>query len=222
MKYQVYVHTFPNNKKYVGLSTMENINQRWENGYGYKTQKLMYRAILKYGWKNIKHTVYQCDTEKEMKYLERYLISYYQTRDRRYGYNLAEGGQSGPKGIPAVNRRAVDQYDRQGNFIRTWESMGAIEEELNYHHSHISACVNKKRLTAYNFYWFYANETPVFKTFRTRRKVRQYDLNGNFIAEYKNCAEAARSLGKNNNVLIAACCNKKFKTAYNYIWKYEC
>lgn len=49
MKYQVYIHTFPNNKKYVGLSTLENINQRWANGRGYRTQKLMYRAVLKWG-----------------------------------------------------------------------------------------------------------------------------------------------------------------------------
>lgn len=221
MKYQVYVHTFPNNKKYVGLTSLE-VNQRWQGGRGYKNQKLMYRAILKYGWKNINHTVYQCDTEKEMKYLERYLISYYQTRDRKYGYNIAEGGQSGPKGVPAVNRRAVDQYDRQGNFIRSWESITEIERELGYHHTDISDCAKKKRPTAYNFYWFYSGEKPIFKTYKTRRKVRQYDLEGHFIAEFKNAAEAAKSLGKDNSVLIVACCNKKFKTAYKFIWEYEC
>ena len=47
--YWVYVHTFPNSKKYVGLTTQKNINRRWANGLGYRTQKLIYRAILKYG-----------------------------------------------------------------------------------------------------------------------------------------------------------------------------
>ena len=118
MKYQVYVHTFPNNKRYVGLTIEENINKRWKNGKGYKGQKVVYNAILKYGWTNIGHQVFECNTEAEMKYLEKYLIAYYNTTDRRYGYNVTEGGD-GHKGVPAVNRRAVDQYDKQGNFIRT-------------------------------------------------------------------------------------------------------
>ena len=49
MKNQVYVHRFKNGKKYVGLSTEENINKRWKNGLGYRNQPLIYRAILKYG-----------------------------------------------------------------------------------------------------------------------------------------------------------------------------
>ena len=163
MKYQVYVHTFPNNKKYVGLTTLENINRRWKNGYGYKTQKLIYRAILKYGWENIKHTVYQCATESEMRYLERYLISYYQTRDRKYGYNIAEGGEGVP-GVPSKYRKAVDQYDKQGHFIRTWESITAIVRELNYDHTAISKCAKGERSTAYNCYWCYAEKKPIFKT----------------------------------------------------------
>lgn len=222
MKYRVYIHTvLKNNKKYVGLSTKENINDRWKNGKGYMGQKVFYNAILKYGWENISHQVFECDTEAEMKYLERYLIAYYNTTDRRYGYNVTEGGD-GHSGVPSKNRKPIDQYDRQGNFIRSWESITEIERELGYHHTDISDCAKKKRPTAYNFYWFYSGEKPIFKTYKTRRKVRQYDLEGHFIAEFKNAAEAAKSLGKDNSVLIVACCNKKFKTAYNYIWKYEC
>lgn len=220
MKYQVYVHTFPNNKKYVGLSTLENINRRWKNGYGYKTQKLIYRAILKYGWENIKHTVYQCETESEMRYLERYLISYYQTRDRKYGYNIAEGGEGVP-GVPSKYRKAVDQYDKQGHFIRTWESITAIVRELNYDHTTISKCAKGERSTAYNCYWCYAGKKPIFKTRWIQRKVYQYSLTGEFIAEFKNAAEAGKSIGKGRS-LIVKCCNGKCKTAYKFIFKYEC
>ena len=71
MKYWVYIHLFPG-KRYVGLTKLKTLNWRWKSGEGYKTQQLIYRAIIKYGWKNIQHILYQVDTEKEMKYLERY------------------------------------------------------------------------------------------------------------------------------------------------------
>lgn len=219
MKYQVYVHTFPNNKKYVGLTTLENINQRWANGRGYRTQKLMYRAVLKWGWKNIKHTVYQCDTEKEMKYLERYLIAYYHSNEPKYGYNVSAGGD-GSTGVPSAQRKTIDQYDRQGNFIKTWESITAIDKALNYDFRNISACVRKKRPMAYNYYWAYSGELPDFKTYRTHRKVLQYDLQNNLIAEFENAVEAGKSLGKGNTSIVD-CCNKKLKTAYNFIWRWK-
>ena len=113
----VYIHIFPNGKRYVGL-TMRDVNKRWRNGKGYMTQKVVYNAILKYGWDNITHQVFECDTESEMKYLERYLISFYNTTDHRYGYNVSTGGESG-SGVPSVNRKPIDQYDKFGNFIRT-------------------------------------------------------------------------------------------------------
>lgn len=221
MKYRVYIHTvLKNNKKYVGLSTKENINDRWKNGKGYKGQKVFYNAILKYGWDNISHQVFECDTEAEMKYLERYLIAYYNTTDRRYGYNVTEGGD-GHSGIPSKNRKPIDQYDRQGHFIRTWESLAAINKALNYDTAPIINCAKNKRPTAYNCYWCYSGKTPEFKTYRTIRKVYQYDLEGNKIAEFKNAMDAARSLGKSGNSTILDCCNKKYKSAYGYIWSYE-
>ena len=181
----------------------------------------MYRAILKWGWKNIKHKIYEVETESEMKYLEKYLIAYYQTTNPKYGYNISTGGESG-NGAPSKHRKAIDQYSKQGVLIKTWESIMAIGRELNYNYTHISDCVRKSRPTAYGFYWVYSGEKPVFKTRGTQRKVRQYDLQNNFIAEFKNAMEAAKSLGRTDNNTIVACCNGKYKTAYNYIWKYEC
>lgn len=55
-QYVVYIHTFPNGKRYVGLTT-QSVNSRWRGGEGYKDQ-FVYRPIKKYGWNNIKHTIY--------------------------------------------------------------------------------------------------------------------------------------------------------------------
>lgn len=215
----VYIHLFPNGKRYVGL-TMRDVNKRWGNGKAYKRQKVVYNAILKYGWNNISHIVYECDTESEMKYLERYLIAYYNTTDHRYGYNISTGGESG-SGVPNVNRKPIDQYDRQGNFIQTWESIHSVNYKLNYDISSISKCLRKIYPTAYNYYWCYSGETPEFKTRGTHRKVYQYNLNGNFIKEFENALEAAKSLGKSDNSTIVRCCNKQIKTAFKFIWSYE-
>ena len=53
-----------------------------------------------------------------MKYLEKYLIAYYNTTNRLYGYNISTGGESST-GVPSKKRKPIDQYDKQGNFIRT-------------------------------------------------------------------------------------------------------
>lgn len=52
-KYIVYIHIFPNGKRYVGLTT-QDVDSRWRNGEGYKHQ-FVYKPIKKYGWNNIKH-----------------------------------------------------------------------------------------------------------------------------------------------------------------------
>lgn len=220
MKYWVYIHLFPNGKRYVGLTKLKTLNWRWKSGEGYKTQQLIYRAIIKYGWKNIQHIIYEVDTESEMKYLEKYLIAYYNTTDHKYGYNISTGGESA-NGVRRATRKSIDQYDKFGNFIRTWDSIYSVAQTLNYDSGTIAACVNKKHPMACGFYWSHTGELPEFKTRWTRRKVLQYDLQNNFIAEFKNAREAAKSLGKSDNSTIVRCCNKQQRTAYNYIWKYE-
>lgn len=53
-KYSVYVHTFPNGKKYVGVTCLP-VNARWCNGKGYDNHKKMSEAIKEFGWENVKH-----------------------------------------------------------------------------------------------------------------------------------------------------------------------
>lgn len=53
----VYKHTTPSQKIYIGITSMST-SKRWgHKGYGYRNQPYFYRAILKYGWDNIKHEV---------------------------------------------------------------------------------------------------------------------------------------------------------------------
>lgn len=90
--YTVYIHKFPNNKYYVGLTKMKP-EQRWRHGEGYKTQ-YVYKAIQKYGWDNIKHIIYKDNlTSEEAMKLEQELVEQYNSTID--GYNVNPGGELG-------------------------------------------------------------------------------------------------------------------------------
>lgn len=54
---------------------------------------------------------------------------------------------------------------------------------------------------------------------KASKKVFQYTLNGEFVAEYPSTMEVQRQLGYSQGN-ISLCCNGKLKTAYGYIWSY--
>ena len=53
--YNVYKHTFPDGKIYIGVST--NPLKRWSNGHGYYFNVELDKAIKEVGWENIKHEI---------------------------------------------------------------------------------------------------------------------------------------------------------------------
>ena len=94
--YSVYMHTFPNDKTYVGI-TKQDLKARWgSHGQGYKGQAV-YDAINEFGWDNIKHEVLMDGVSKEeAKRKECELIDKYKNLD--LSYNISNGGGCG--GLP--------------------------------------------------------------------------------------------------------------------------
>lgn len=113
MKYVVYCHLFPNKKRYIGI-TSQLPEYRWNNGEGYSSQVLVYRAIKRYGWENIQHLILAEDlTKQEAIELEKFYISKYNTLDKKCGYNLTAGGEGGCKYSPsAETRRKLSEANR--------------------------------------------------------------------------------------------------------------
>ena len=98
-KYYVYIHVCPNEKRYVGCTVKIKPEYRWgRNGTSYQYNKCFYFDILKYGWDNIAHEVFEVDSREEMYRKEVELISFYHTNDPRYGYNHSVGGEKGALG----------------------------------------------------------------------------------------------------------------------------
>lgn len=92
--YKVYMHIAPNNKKYIGV-TKKRVEERWgNNGSHYINHRYFGSAIKKYGWDNFRHIVIAENLSKKWAFqLEKLLIIQYKTKDRRYGYNLSDGGE---------------------------------------------------------------------------------------------------------------------------------
>lgn len=92
--FTVYIHKNKvNDKKYVGITSKENLNNRWHNGHGYEYNSHFWSAIQKYGWDQFEHIVYAKNLSKEeASKIEQQLIKEYNTIDERYGYNIASGG----------------------------------------------------------------------------------------------------------------------------------
>ena len=97
----IYMHTNTiNDKKYIGITYC--VQNRWgKDGSRYLIKKkdgsYVHRyfgaAIQKYGWENFKHEIlFDGLTQEEAQLKEIELISFYNTNDPSYGYNLTKGG----------------------------------------------------------------------------------------------------------------------------------
>lgn len=89
--YTVYMHVFPNGKRYIGI-TKADVAERWKNGFGYKAQ-FVFTAIVKFGWDNIEHHILHTNlTKKEACKIEKELIEKYKSTINENGYNVDLGG----------------------------------------------------------------------------------------------------------------------------------
>lgn len=59
------------------------------------------------------------------------------------------------------------------------------------------------------------------KNNKLSKPICQYDLEGNFIKEYKSSCDAERQNEGMYSGNIRKCCKGQFKTAFGYIWKYK-
>lgn len=95
--WKVYVHTFPNGKRYIGICKGTTAKRWGKGGKGYDRHPLMRDAISEYGWETIKHEIVADGlTQKEAMALEERLIGEYKTfpPSLGFGYNCTSGGES--------------------------------------------------------------------------------------------------------------------------------
>lgn len=82
--YSVYRHIFPTGETYVGI-TNGKVEDRWNNGFGYESQRHFFKRIVATGWDNIRHEVVETDLdEKTARKMEKELIA----RDHEKSLNV--------------------------------------------------------------------------------------------------------------------------------------
>lgn len=65
-----------------------------------------------------------------------------------------------------------------------------------------------------------SNEARIKMSRKKKVPILQYDLDGNFIREWDGISDAAKALG-GYSANIMRCCQKEFKYAYGYVWRYK-
>jgi len=115
--------------------------------------------------------------------------------------------------------KEVFQYDLKGNFIKRFYSECEASRETGTNQSQISRCCRGIYKTANGFQWSNVEaEKKESQEAKTRkRKVDQFDKDGNFIKTFSSFAEASRETKTDSSCISRAC--DKNQTANGFVWK---
>ena len=240
-KYCVYKHTSPSQKVYIGI-TKQSANGRWKNGFGYKSSPHFWNAIQKYGWDSIDHEVLFSDlTCDEACSKEKELIEFYNSIDRRFGYNEKTGGEAGVAYNEFAKKKISESL--KSYYANHPEKVAEISARVKgFKHSEETkakmSAAKKGRTFTQTPEWkrhigeankrnILNNEQLYDETVkrcrengkRASKEIVQLDLDGNEICRYESGKAAYRATGiRDGN--INNCCRGVTKTAGGYKWQF--
>lgn len=116
-----------------------------------------------------------------------------------------------------INKIAVNQFDMNGNYIKTHDSLTKAANSIGVDNpSNITLCCKGKNKSAYGYLWRYVDESNINK----KKTILQFSLEGTYIGEYESSAEAGRKTDIDNSNIIKSC---KFQnhSAGGFIWRYK-
>lgn len=119
-------------------------------------------------------------------------------------------------------KKVVLQYDLEGKLIKEWNCLVDISKELGFNKSNIANCCRGIGVSVSGYIWRYKDnfiEIDLNKLNYQKRKVKRYDLSGNFIKEYDSIIETISDGFNDSNVQL--CCSGKQKSHGGYIWRYS-
>lgn len=219
-RWTVYVHIVPKaisgynyDKYYVGI-TCKTPKHRWgKDGKGYtaECQPHFARAIGKYGWNNIQHTVVAHNlTESEAESLEKALIKALKSKGK-YGYNHTDGGKGFDgkrvsnkerKNRHAINCKPVYLFDNKGEFIQSFQSITVVSRFIGVP---LSTCTANMRNHVITNGFYLASKTDItindgeynlkekddFKIpYDDKEAVYEFDIKMNYKNKYNSMLEA--------------------------------
>lgn len=210
--------------KYVGLTTL-SIEERWKKHQSNANSNsvfILHQALRKYGIENFSIEQVEKHENATLSEREQYWIKYYNTHCSQGGYNMTYGGETAADST----KRKCYQYDIEGNYLKEFESVSSACREVSGQSTvaNILKAIKGAVRIAYGYRWSYekVDKLPPIENKHTgvKKPVYQFDLQGNFIQQYKSAAEAARALGRQAGTIRNAATGQR-KTAYGYIWSYD-
>lgn len=152
----------------------------------------MWKAIQKYGWKNIRHAVLaEGLTKEEAEAMEVRLISEYQANDHAHGYNIDNGGKSPGRVSEETKKKLSAVHSGKGN---PFYGKHLTEE----HKKKIRETRRERGVEPVNKRPILCEETGVI---------------------YESTAQATRETGVHNYAIRRVCYGER-KTAGGFHWRY--
>lgn len=188
----VYVHVSPSNKKYVGITSRNNLNDRWRNGKGYSHNQHFQRAIKKYGWENFEHKILAYGLPEDVaKQMEKDYIKKYNSFNSNYGYNKTLGGDGAVgqqlygKTNPFYGKHHTEEIKRQNSerMKIAWKENKNLQENIS-------------------------------------KPVYQFSMNGDYLNSFNSIREAELITGVPHSV-ISRVCKGKLNYTHGYTWAYQ-
>ncbi|MEB2775250.1 NUMOD1 domain-containing DNA-binding protein [Algoriphagus sp. D3-2-R+10] len=118
--------------------------------------------------------------------------------------------------VQPVVKKIIYQYDFEGNLINQFESVKEASKFSGILGSNISHTLYGRADSAGGFIWSFRNDIPVKYNYKF---LYQYDLDGNFIKEFKSISEAS----KETNILASSItqnAKRGSKSAGGFVWRY--
>jgi hypothetical protein len=128
--------------------------------------------------------------------------------------------------LPEVKySKKVLQFSIYGDLIREWESLKEISKHYNVSERSICGCCRNEFNTVCGYLWRYKDDYEkniniVKPVDLVTKSVVKLSLNGDFVTKYDSITDAASS-ENGFTANISACCRKKKKSCYGFMWVYE-
>lgn len=130
-----------------------------------------------------------------------------------------------------TSTQAVDQYDLNGIYIKTYNSLSEASGALGLTTPGLTTCCRNRQKSCGGFLWCYHNDPPPepyidkrarHTTSSNKRAIVQYSKENEYLNEYESAHAAARAIDKPKCANhITECCQGKRKTCEGFIWKYK-
>lgn len=210
MAYIYKITNIKNNKVYIGQTTYsleERFKLHLQEAFAQKSNRPLYKAMRKYGAENF---IIECIEEVSLADInnkEIYYIEFYKSyAPLGFGYNATLGGE----GTRTLDYQLI---------YALWDSGLSIAE--------ICKIVNANRYGVRHALQGYAKYSEqearhrgnIYQHSLRKKKVYQYNENGDFINEFSTVEDAAKTLNCRVKSIQAALANSR-SAAVGYLWSY--